>query len=374
LLPAIAAVDVKVHIDAKHLDIKLSGNIWTTLASWFEGFFESTICSEVESQLTTQLETTLPKLVNDAILASDGYVTPLAFDSLTQYLTVDFSQSTPVTITETSIQAAINGFIFDNQLEKKPVEGVEPVAMPMHDDTQPAKAQAFANTFFADNAFNAFLMENPDLGFTLDSDNTGFNMTTSSLNYALLGIQKYYGKDVPMSVDASIKAIEQVHIKESDETMQALSTLNMKFFVHEADGKIDLAIDMDMYHIKTNFTVIVDDMSITGNVTAFHVEDIVTNSCSYGTVHTDLMLKLINDVFEEDTDVIPTINEYIANNFVFNLPDSFGGVFKLSDLTLGYHDDYLSLGATPTFIPPESFLLKHHQGHEHTMAEAQSVE
>jgi len=74
---------VKVHIDAKHLDISLSGNIWTTMASWFEWFFESTICSQVESQLKTQLETTVPKLVNDAILASDGYVTPLAFDPRT---------------------------------------------------------------------------------------------------------------------------------------------------------------------------------------------------------------------------------------------------------------------------------------------------
>lgn len=50
-LPAIAAVDVSAKIDHKGLDIKLDGNIWTTLASWFEWFFTSTICDEIETQI-----------------------------------------------------------------------------------------------------------------------------------------------------------------------------------------------------------------------------------------------------------------------------------------------------------------------------------
>jgi hypothetical protein len=45
LLPAVAAVDVAVKIDKKGLDITLKGNYLTKLASWFEWFFEGTICS-----------------------------------------------------------------------------------------------------------------------------------------------------------------------------------------------------------------------------------------------------------------------------------------------------------------------------------------
>ena len=37
---------------------------------------------------------------------------------------------------------------------------------------------------------------------TLNSTNTNFDMTTSSLNYALLGIKKFYGPDLPITIDA----------------------------------------------------------------------------------------------------------------------------------------------------------------------------
>jgi hypothetical protein len=122
-LPAIAAVDVSVSIDKKGIDIKLSGNIWTTFANWFEWFFESTICSQIEAQLKDQITNTLPKIVNQLILASDGYATPAPFEKITEFLTVDFSQINPVAVTAVTIVAGINGFAFDNRYPKVPVPG-----------------------------------------------------------------------------------------------------------------------------------------------------------------------------------------------------------------------------------------------------------
>lgn len=95
-------------------------------------------------------------------------------------------------------------------------------------------------------------------------------MTTSSLNYALLGIKKFYGPDHPITIDAQLKQIHDFRVREADETMEALSSVNLKFYVHTPD-KIDLAVDLDVVDIKTNFTVIIDEMTLSGNITALNV-------------------------------------------------------------------------------------------------------
>lgn len=350
-MPAIATVDVNAKIDKKGLDIKLDGNIWTTLASWFEWFFTSTICNEIESQIKDQITNTLPPLVNKLIVASDGYATPVPFEKMTEFLTVDFSQFAPVAISTTTIEAGINGFVFDNRYAKSPVPGVVSVPMPTHDSTQPEQVQAFANTFFVNNLFAELIQENQDFTVTLDSTNTGFNMTTSSLNYALLGIKKFYGPDLPITIDAQLKQIHDFRVREADETMEALSSVNLKFYVHTPE-KIDLAVDLDVVDIKTNFTVIIDEMTLSGNITALNVQDITDNYCSWGSVHVDLLRKLIDDILDPTTDVIETLNAFLGKNARLQVPDQFGGVFKLSQLTLKYHDDFVFVGLTPTFIAP----------------------
>ena len=39
-------------------------------------------------------------------------------------------------------------------------------------------------------------------------------------------------------------------------------------------------------------------------------------------------------------------------------PSNIFGIFLLSDLTLGYFDNYIYAGATPTFIAPKIQMLK----------------
>jgi hypothetical protein len=133
--------------------------------------------------------------------------------------------------------------------------------------------------------------------------------------------------------------------------MQALSSVNLKIYVHTPE-KIDLAVDIDVVDIKTNFTVIIDDMTLSGNVTSLNVEDINQNYCSYGQFHADLLRKLIDDILDPTTDFIVTLNQFLAESAKLKVPDQFGGVFALSDLTLQYHDDYVYVGLTPTFIEP----------------------
>lgn len=53
------------------------------------------------------------------------------------------------------------------------------------------------------------------------------------------------------------------------------------------------------------------------------------------------------------TDVIETLNAFLDKNARLQVPDQFGGVFKLSELDLKYHDDFIFVGLTPTFIAPQ---------------------
>jgi hypothetical protein len=48
---------------------------------------------------------------------------------------------------------------------------------------------------------------------------------------------------------------------------------------------------------------------------------------------------------------MPHINSYL-NTVPINVPSNIAGIFELSDLTLEYFDNYVYMGATPTFIPP----------------------
>merc|ERR1719373_974679 len=48
---------------------------------------------------------------------------------------------------------------------------------------------------------------------------------------------------------------------------------------------------------------------------------------------------------------IPIMNKKLAEHQIA-FPSNIAGIFLLSDLTLGYHDNYIYAGATPTFIGP----------------------
>jgi len=48
---------------------------------------------------------------------------------------------------------------------------------------------------------------------------------------------------------------------------------------------------------------------------------------------------------------IPIINRKLAAHQL-TFPSNIFGIFLLSDLTLGYHDNYIYAGATPTFVGP----------------------
>ena len=91
-------------------------------------------------------------------------------------------------------------------------------------------------------------------------------------------------------------------------------------------------------------------MAISINLGNVNVDKVTVNSCSFGKLSA-LTLKLeLNNFFRIFT---PEINHVLAKHPV-EFPSNIFGIFLLSDLTLGYFNNYIYAGATPTFIPPKS--------------------
>lgn len=63
------------------------------------------------------------------------------------------------------------------------------------------------------------------------------------------------------------------------------------------------------------------------------------------------MTKLTNFLNLAFKDGIPVLNVWLKTQPI-TIPTVLFGLFKLSDLTLKYHNGFLEMGLTPTFLPP----------------------
>uniref|UniRef100_A0A7S3WRL1 Uncharacterized protein n=1 Tax=Strombidinopsis acuminata TaxID=141414 RepID=A0A7S3WRL1_9SPIT len=126
-----------------------------------------------------------------------------------------------------------------------------------------------------------------------------------------------------------------------------MSAGNFKFYVWKQDGTRELAVDIDGSDMYTNFTVLINDMKLAGNVTAINVGKIKQNSCTFGRIPLTTEKFFLNKIINL---FLPEIDTFL-NSKQLPLPQELFGIFKLSDLVIKYYDDYVMLGVTPYFIP-----------------------
>jgi len=70
--------------------------------------------------------------------------------------------------------------------------------------------------------------------------------------------------------------------------------------------------------------------------------------CTFGKLHTLSMKLVLNNAFRFG---MPIINK-VLSGVKINIPTHIGKYFELSDLAIGYFDDFLAIGLTPTFVKP----------------------
>ena len=89
-------------------------------------------------------------------------------------------------------------------------------------------------------------------------------------------------------------------------------------------------------------------MTLSMQLHKVNVDKITADMCTFGKLHTLTIKIALNSGF---TFGMGTINKILAKHTIA-IPSKIGKYFELSDLTIGYHDNYLALGLTPTFVGP----------------------
>ena len=89
-------------------------------------------------------------------------------------------------------------------------------------------------------------------------------------------------------------------------------------------------------------------MAVTANITSCTIDTINVTATTFGPLDLSLITKLFN---EGTTLGIPFFNIWIQTQSIV-IPSELFGLFKLSDVVVKYHDNYLEAGLTPTFVPP----------------------
>ena len=115
LLPAVAAIDVKVEIDKQGLEFSLRGNFWTKVFSWFDAVFAGMIINKIEPILVEQLEAGIPPMMNTKLQLHDGFATPFATYELFNTLTIDLGVSYTPMVKDKRLIIGFNGGIHENE-------------------------------------------------------------------------------------------------------------------------------------------------------------------------------------------------------------------------------------------------------------------
>lgn len=225
--------------------------------------------------------------------------------------------------------------------------------MPYYDASLPSQYQVYMSTFTMDTFFSSFLEAAAIKGWINSSmipADSPVQLTTNGMNTYLPGIEAYYGPDLPVDIKFQVLELGDFTVQENNPNLGGVVTLQLEFWVETAPGVKELATSMTLVDTAFHFTVLVNDMVISMNLGTVNVDKITINYCSFGNLSAFTLKVELNNFFRIFT---PVINRKLAKHPV-TFPSNIFGMFLLSDLTIGYFNDYLYLGFTPTFIglPP----------------------
>jgi len=208
----------------------------------------------------------------------------------------------------------------------------------------------FVSSYTIDTFFDSYLEIGEIRGWFNNSmipEQMTMKMTTTTLNAFLTGIESYYGPNKPVDLHFNVQALNNFTVQENDERMGGLTTVTLEFWVETSPTTQELATSMTLIDTQFSFTALVDNMVITLNLGQVNVDKITVNYCSFGKLSALTLKVELNNFFRV---FMPAINHKL-NKHPVTFPSNIFGILMLSDLTIGYYNDYVYLGFTPTFIP-----------------------
>jgi len=349
-VPYLKAVKVDMDIDRRDINIHMHGNIWTDLASLFEVFFKGTVIDSIESTAETAMNTGIPLVGNTVMTRLDGY-----FPILPNWI-VDWETPQAAVVTDTSFAIGCKGLMFDKRIgEEEPAIAIPD--MPYYDSTKSEKYQAYVSAYSIDGFFNS-LIEVVGIHGWVNSTSVPASipvqLNTDTVDLLLPGIKKHYGSGVPVDVRFNVTSLGNFQVSEANEEMSGTTTLALEFWVEPEGAATEMAADLTLNDIDFKFTALVNNMDVSLNITKLNIDTIDVISDTFGRLSSAALKLKLNNAFRLG---LPFFNILLNSNPI-PVPSNILGIFELSDLTIGYHDDYIYAGATPTFIGPSSAAIE----------------
>lgn len=335
-------------IDRRDIDIHIKGNIISDFASLFEVFFKGTVIGMIEDTAELAMNTGIPLIGNTIMTKLDGYF-PIPF--IPNWI-VDWETPQAAVVTDTSFAIGVKGLMFD-----KRVGEIEPSIaipdMPYYNSTRPEKYQAYVSAYSMDGFFQSLISVVGIHGFvnsTMIPASVPLNLTTDTVNLLLPGIVKQYGSGLPVDVRFNVTSLGNFGVSEANQEMSGTTSLTLEFWVEQVSGVTEMAAELSLNDIDFQFTALVDDMDVTLNIDKVNIDSVDVVSDTFGRLSAVTIKVELNNGFRIG---LPIFNKLMAKQTI-PIPSNILGIFELSELTLGYYNDYIYAGATPTFIGPSS--------------------
>ena len=119
-------------------------------------------------------------------------------------------------------------------------------------------------------------------------------------------------------------------------------------WVETVDGSVEMAVDLVLTAVQYSGTLMVNGYDLSIQISQVYVDKITVQSSSIGFLSAATLKFELNNGFKL---FMPFINKNLQSHS-FTVPSNIFGIFVLSNLTIGYYNNYIYLGMTPTFIAP----------------------
>jgi len=193
-------VDIVVDINRNDIKLHISGNWLSQIGSIATVFFKGTVVDLINDAITTGLGDTLPSMINQQLLANDGYI-PFTSD-----FKLDWESPTPAIVATDDWCLPIKGLFIENKVGPVLPQVAVP-DMPCKVTDDPSKLQAFVSTFTIDSFMQAGLEAMPIAGWYNST-----SVTTDELNTVLPGIKTKYGAGTPVYMHFNVAAMNDITV------------------------------------------------------------------------------------------------------------------------------------------------------------------
>jgi hypothetical protein len=153
-----------------------------------------------------------------------------------------------------------------------------------------------------------------------------------------------------MDLEYKVTSIRDFAASENAETLSFHVDFELVLWVHHENGTKSEAIHIDINDFFFNFTILIEDMQVYAHISDIHLLSIEKAEAQFGArIPFAGVTKFINMGFIAGKELF---NDFISRIYKVKVPDTLFKLFKLSDLKIVYHDNYLEAGLTPTFLAP----------------------